>query len=91
MRKFVAKFALGLMMLAVCIMTTHVFSHAFSSNFKDLTECAFCKSLASTSAPGPALVLPKPIVVSLQPAAVAPEFISVAFIDAKPSRAPPLI
>ncbi|HOX22190.1 MAG TPA: hypothetical protein PLL10_01900 [Elusimicrobiales bacterium] len=46
--------------------------------------------MASTSVPGPAIDIPKPVLVAVENPAVAPELISVAFIDAKPSRAPPI-
>jgi len=89
-KSLISKIALNLMMLAVFGITVHIYSHAFPGYPQKLTECEFCDNMASTSVPGPAIDIPKPVLVAVENPAVAPELISVAFIDAKPSRAPPI-
>lgn len=86
-----AKFALGLMTLAVVGITVHIFSHAFPNSPEDITKCEFCKAIASTSAPGPALDLPKPVVFSLEQPAIVRKLVPAIFIASTLSRAPPVI
>jgi len=65
MKTSLTKFALGVAAFALFVMTTHVFTHAFSSSPDSVAHYRFCQNLYEISSPTVPVVTPAPVLIAV--------------------------